>query len=242
MARDPIPIVAAWSSSLPWRPQHQATPSPTRPRWPPYNSSIPWYNFPQEGCSLFLWHCRWHAWYIYHLYKPQHLPLSNTPREDNMVKLVVTWLTKWVSSLTYPWKPKSTLCICFDPRDLNKAIIWEHYKAPTWDKIYHHLSRATTFTKLDAKDRFQSVNLDEKSSYLATFNTNKMKYWFLWMPFSLKMSRDIFQMYMDLVTDQLATKHHHKTWHLHLWLDPREAWQAAYSPYPECIKEWNSAQ
>ena len=115
----------------------------------------------------------------------------------------VTEPTEWVSSLTYPSKPNGLLHICLDPRDLNKAIIREHYKAPTLDEISHKLSGATVFSKLDAKDGFWSIHLDTPSSYLTTFNTHKGQYRFLCMPFGLKMSQDVFQMHMDQLTDRL---------------------------------------
>ena len=47
------------------------------------------------------------------------------------------------------------------------------------------------------------MHLDEDSSCLTTFNTHHGRYWFLHMPFSLKMSQDIFQMQMDQATDCL---------------------------------------
>ena len=115
----------------------------------------------------------------------------------------VTKPTAWVSSLTYPCKPDGSLHICLDPKDLNKAIVQEHYKAPTLDEITHHLSGATCFSKLDVKDGFWSINLDEDSSYLTTFNTHCGRYRFLHMPFGLKMSQDVFQMQMDQATDHL---------------------------------------
>ena len=46
---------------------------------------------------------------------------------------------------------------------------------------------------------------DEKSSYLTAFNTHHSRYRFLCMPFGLKMSQDIFQMWMDQVTDCLPS-------------------------------------
>ena len=49
----------------------------------------------------------------------------------------VSKLTEWVSSLMYPHKPDGKLHIYLDPKDLNKAIVWEHYKAPTLDEISH---------------------------------------------------------------------------------------------------------
>ena len=116
----------------------------------------------------------------------------------------VTEPTKWVSSLTYPCKPNGSLCICLDPRDFNKAIIRENYKAPTPEEISHKLSGATILSKLDAKDGFWSIHLDTPSSYLATFNTHKGQYRFLHMPFGLKMSQDVFQMCMDQLTDRLS--------------------------------------
>ena len=71
-------------------------------------------------------------------------------------------------------------------KDLNKAIVQEHYKVPTLDEISHWESGATCFSKLDAKDGFWTIHLDEKSSYLTTFNSHHGRYRFLHMPFSLR--------------------------------------------------------
>ena len=79
---------------------------------------------------------------------------------DNEIITPVTEPTKWVSSLTYPRKSDGSIHPCFDPCDLNKAIICEHYKAPTLEEISHKLSNATVFSKLDAKDGFWSIHLD----------------------------------------------------------------------------------
>ena len=122
---------------------------------------------------------------------------------DQGIITPVTEPTEWVSSLTYPQKPDGSLHICLDPKDLNKAIFQEHYKAPTLDEITHKLSRAKVFSKLEAKDGFWSIHLDTPSSYLTTFNTHKGYYQFLYMPFSLKMSQDVFQMWMDQITNRL---------------------------------------
>ena len=90
----------------------------------------------------------------------------------------------------------------FRPHDLNKAIIWEHYKAPTLDEITHKLSEAKVFSKLVVKDGFWSIHLNTPS-FLTTFNTHKGCYQFLCMPFGLKMSQDVFQMQMVQTTDRL---------------------------------------
>ena len=123
--------------------------------------------------------------------------------EDLKIITPVTIPTEWVSSITYPRIPDGTLCICLDPRDLNKAIIREHYKAPTLEEISHKLAGATVFSKLDTKDGFWSVHLDNASSHLTTFNNHKGRYRFLRMPFTLKMPQDVSQMRMDQITERL---------------------------------------
>ena len=71
----------------------------------------------------------------------------------------------------YPCKPDGTLHICLDPKDLNKAIVWGHYKAPSLDEISPQLNSATCSSKLDTKDNLWSIHLDAKSLYMTNFNT-----------------------------------------------------------------------
>ena len=45
--------------------------------------------------------------------------------DEMVLKGVITPVSKptaWVSSLTYPHKPDDSLCICLNPKDLNKPI------------------------------------------------------------------------------------------------------------------------
>ena len=108
-----------------------------------------------------------------------------------------------MSSLTYPQKPDGSLNIFLGPRHLNKAVIQEYYRAATWMKLPIILSGTKVFSKVDVKDEFWSICLDTPSSYLTTFNTLKGCHQFLCMPFRLKMSQDVFQMWMDKITDSL---------------------------------------
>ena len=123
--------------------------------------------------------------------------------EDLKIMTLVTIPTEWVSSITYSRKPDGTLHICLDPRDLNKETIREHYKAPALEEISHKLAGATVFSKLDVKDRFWSVHLDDASSHLTTFNTHKGRYRFSRMSFGLMMAQGVFQMRMDQITERL---------------------------------------
>ena len=65
------------------------------------------------------------------------------------------------------------------------------------DDLILRLHASTLFSKLDAKQGYWNVKLDEESTLLTTFNTQKGRYNFLHMPFGLKMSQDIFQKKID---------------------------------------------
>ena len=59
--------------------------------------------------------------------------------------------------------------ICFDPKDLNKAIIHENHKGPTLKEIAHVLTGAT---KVNGNKAFFGMHLTEEASLLTTFNTH----------------------------------------------------------------------
>ena len=99
-------------------------------------------------------------------------------------------------------KTNGKLRICLDPKDLNKAIIWENHKAPTLKEIAHVLTGATKFSKVDGNKAFFRMHLTKQASLLTMFNTHLGRYQFLWVPFGLKMSQDIFQMRMDDIVAQ----------------------------------------
>ena len=66
--------------------------------------------------------------------------------------------TNWVNSLVVRENPNGGLRVCFDPRDLNKAIGMEHYPVPTVESITTKLHGSTLFSRLDAKSAFWNVD------------------------------------------------------------------------------------
>lgn len=79
--------------------------------------------------------------------------------------------TPWISFRVAVPKKNSTLPICLDPQDLNKAIQREHYPLPTIKDVATRLHGAKLFTVLDVSKGFWHIELDEPSSLLTTFNT-----------------------------------------------------------------------
>lgn len=102
--------------------------------------------------------------------------------------------TPWVNSLVIVEKPGTDkIRICLDPKDLNNAIIRPHYPMRTLEDILSKLTKASYFTKLDARSGYWAIQLSETSSFLTTFNTPFGRYRFLRLPFGLNCSQDLFQ-------------------------------------------------
>ena len=77
----------------------------------------------------------------------------------------------WLSSMVTVPKSNGKLRICLDPRGLNRTVRREIYPLTTTEDIASRLHGAKVFTKLDVRNGFWHVKLNQESSYLTTFNT-----------------------------------------------------------------------
>ena len=78
---------------------------------------------------------------------------------DDMVKVgviaPVSTPTQWVSSMVaVTKKDKDDIRICIDPKDLNGAILREHYPMQTIEEVVKHMPGAKIFTVLDASNAY----------------------------------------------------------------------------------------
>ena len=139
------------------------------------------------------------------IHPPRKVPLSLMPKlQETLEKLtkqgVVSKLdraTDWVNSLVIVEKKDGSLRLCLDPKDLNKAIKREYYKAPTAETISSKLSGMKVFTVIDMSNCYWHKKLDEESSYLCTFNTPFGRYKFNRMPFGVCSASDVAQKMVD---------------------------------------------
>ena len=93
-------------------------------------------------------------------------------------------------------KKDRKLRVCLDPKDLNKAVLREHYQLPTIEDISSHLVGAKIFTILDVKKGFWHISLDEESSLLTTFSTPFGRFRWKQLPYGIKMAPEVFQQAM----------------------------------------------
>ena len=101
--------------------------------------------------------------------------------------------TPWVSQMAVVKKPNGKLRICINPQPLNEALQREHYKMPTLDDVLPSLHNAKVFSKLDVKEAFWHIRLDEDSSRMTTMITLFGRYRWQRLPFGLKVSSEVFQ-------------------------------------------------
>lgn len=71
--------------------------------------------------------------------------------------------TNWVSNIVIVERP-GKLRVCLDPHHLNKAVRRCHFQLPTIEEVTCNLIGAKYFSKLDAKNGFWMLKLDEASS------------------------------------------------------------------------------
>ena len=112
--------------------------------------------------------------------------------------------TPWVSSMVIVKKKNGRVRICLDPKDLNKVVKRSHYPLPTIEEVATRLSNAKVFTVLDVKCGFWHVKLDERSSFLTTFNTPFGRHRWLRMPFGINSAPEIWQRKMHEVIEGLS--------------------------------------
>ena len=110
----------------------------------------------------------------------------------------------WISSMLALPKKIGKIRIYLDPKDLNKAILWENYSMPTIEDIATRLHGAKMFSVLGAKNGFWHVKLDEESSHLTTFHTLFGRYCWCRMPFGINSAPEGFQRRMHELIEGLS--------------------------------------
>ena len=111
---------------------------------------------------------------------PRRIPVALSDKLENGLKRVedlgvivkVSAPTYWENSIATPEKQRTgALRVCVDSRDLNRAIMREHYPLPTLEDLKLLLPNAKYFSVLDATSDYWHIKLDDESSLLTSFNT-----------------------------------------------------------------------
>ena len=72
--------------------------------------------------------------------------------------------TPWLSQLVIASKTNGDIRICLDPRELNKALLREHFTLPILEDTLHELGQSRVFSKADLSSGYWHIVLDKPSS------------------------------------------------------------------------------
>lgn len=102
--------------------------------------------------------------------------------------------------------PKKTgeIRMCVDFRQLNKNTAKLNYPIPLIDDLLERLNNKKFFSKLDLKNAFFHVSMNEESVKYTSFITPLGQFEFLKMPFGLKNAPSTFQMFINKVFNDLV--------------------------------------
>ena len=112
----------------------------------------------------------------------------------------VTEPTDWVNSMVYVSKPggkPDDIRCCMDPKDLNKAIMREHYPLNTLENVVSKIGSSTVFTVLDLNQGFHQVPLKKSCRNLTCFNTPFGRYRYKRLAMGICSATEVFQKYME---------------------------------------------
>ena len=101
--------------------------------------------------------------------------------------------TPWVSPVVIAPKPSGDIRLCVDMRQANSAIIRERHPIPTVDEVLQRMNGSTVFTKLDLKNGFHQIELDEMSRGITTFSCHVGLYRYKRLMFGISSAPELFQ-------------------------------------------------
>lgn len=141
------------------------------------------------------------------LVKPVHAPRRRVPvakldRVNNELRRLcdegtiatVSQPTDWLSNMLVKEKPDGRIRLCIDPsQTINKAIKRPIYTIPTIEEQLPLLTKAKVFSTVDVSEAFHTIELDEASSLLTTFQGPNGRYRYTRMPFGISSGPEEYQ-------------------------------------------------
>ena len=76
-----------------------------------------------------------------------------------------------------------------------------HYPTKNLEDVSYKLNGEQIFSKLDARQGYWVIRLDNESSLKTTFNSPHGRYRFLRLPYGLNLSQDVFQLKMEMIIE-----------------------------------------
>ncbi|XP_043865317.1 uncharacterized protein K02A2.6-like [Drosophila mojavensis] len=99
----------------------------------------------------------------------------------------------WISPVVAAFKGNGEIRLCLDMRRANLAISRENHPLPTFDMFMTKLREAKYFSRLDLRNAYHQLELDESSRQITTFITHKGLFRYKRLFFGVNSAPEIFQ-------------------------------------------------
>lgn len=99
----------------------------------------------------------------------------------------------WISPIVTIFKANGDMRICVDMRRANMAIRRENYPLPTFDSFLTRFKTAKYFSRLDLKNAYHQLELDDESREITTFISHKGLFRYKRLLFGVNSAPEIFQ-------------------------------------------------
>ncbi|KAL2086779.1 hypothetical protein ACEWY4_017838 [Coilia grayii] len=138
-------------------------------------------------------------------FKARAVPFALRTKMDEALDLLVEQgvftpvkHSRWATPIVPVVKKDGSLRLCGDYRcTVNTAVKPDVYPLPTVSEIFAQLAGGTVFTKLDLKQAYQQLCVDEQAAELLTINTHRGLFRALRLQFGVSTAVSIFQRFMD---------------------------------------------
>jgi len=146
---------------------------------------------------------------IFHRARPVPLALRNAVDkeldrmlEEEIIKPVD--ISEWATPLVCVPKADGSVRLCGDYKvTVNKCILTDQHPIPTPEEILAKISGGQKFSKIDLKNAYQQLILEEESQKIVTINTSRGLFQYTRLPFGTSSSPAIWQRFIDQVLQGL---------------------------------------
>ncbi|XP_036340020.1 uncharacterized protein K02A2.6-like [Rhagoletis pomonella] len=138
-------------------------------------------------------------------YKSRQIPFAQMAKfkaEANRLTEAGIWkpikFSNWASPIVLAPKPDGSIRICGDFKQaVNSQIDVEQYPLPTREALLHKIRQGKHFSKIDLKDAYLQMMLDEPSKQIMVVNTPLGLFQYQRLPYGIASAPAIFQRYLE---------------------------------------------
>ena len=114
-------------------------------------------------------------------------------QDQDIIEKVTNQPTPWISPIVATPKKDGGIRICVDMREANQAIERERHTMPTLQDFKAEVNEAKFFPKIDLKQVYHQLELDEESRFITTFTTHEGLYQYKRLNYRTNCAAEIFQ-------------------------------------------------